>query len=90
MLTLFKHLPPCLVGMEACGTAPHWARAISALAHDVRRISPAYVKPYVKRSKTDAADAAVICEAVSRPQMRFVPVKAPTTKPSRCPTRLAA
>lgn len=75
--TLFEQLPPCLVGMEACGSAHHWARAISALGHDVRLISPAYVKPYVKRSKTDAADAAAICEAVGRPHMRFVPIKTP-------------
>lgn len=77
VLALFERLPPCLVGMEACGSAHHWARAISALGHEVRLISPAYVKPYVKRSKTDAADAAAICEAVSRPHMRFVPIKTP-------------
>jgi transposase len=61
--------------MEACATAHHWARQIRALGHDVRLIPPAYVKPYVRRSKTDAADAAAICEAVGRPSMRFVPVK---------------
>ena len=77
VLALFERLPRCLVGMEACGSAHHWARAISALGHDVRLIAPAYVKPYVKRSKTDAADAAAICEAVSRPHMRFVPIKTP-------------
>jgi transposase len=77
VLSLFERLSPCLVGMEACGSAHHWARAISALGHDVRMIAPAYVKPYVKRSKTDAADAAAICEAVSRPHMRFVPIKTP-------------
>ncbi len=77
VLALFERLPPCLVGMEACGSAHHWARAVSALGHEVRLISPAYVKPYVKRSKTDAADAAAICEAVSRPHMRFVPIKTP-------------
>ena len=75
VLALFERLPPCLVGMEACGSANHWARAVLALGHDVRLISPAYVKPYVKRSKTDAADATAICEAVSRPHMRFVPIK---------------
>jgi transposase len=61
--------------MEACGGAHHWARELASFGHEVRLISPAYVKPYVKRSKTDAADAAAICEAVSRPHMRFVPVK---------------
>lgn len=71
----FAGLPPCLVGIEACGTAHHWARVIRAHGHDVRLIPPAYVKPYVRRGKTDAADAAAICEAVSRPHMRFVPIK---------------
>jgi transposase len=71
----FSSLSPCLVGMEACATAHYWARQIRALGHEVRLIPPAYVKPYVRRSKTDAADAAAICEAVSRPNMRFVPVK---------------
>lgn len=77
VMALFEQLPPCLVGMEACGSAHHWGRSIAALGHEVRLISPAYVKPYVKRSKTDAADAAAICEAVSRPHMRFVPIKTP-------------
>jgi transposase len=71
----FATLPPCLVGIEACATAHHWARLIGASGHQVRLIPPAYVKPYVRRSKTDAADAAAICEAVGRPSMRFVPVK---------------
>jgi transposase len=75
VVEFFAALPPCLVGMEACATAHHWARQIRALGHDVRLIPPAYVKPYVRRSKTDAADAAAICEAVGRPSMRFVPVK---------------
>jgi transposase len=74
-LSFFAKLPPCLIGMEACGGAHHWARALASFGHSVRLISPLYVKPYVKRSKTDAADAAAICEAVSRPHMRFVPVK---------------
>jgi len=74
-LTFFERLSPCLVGMEACGGAHHWARELAALGHVARLISPLYVKPYVKRSKTDAADAAAICEAVGRPHMRFVPVK---------------
>ena len=62
-------------GMEACGTAHHWAREISKLGHTVRLMPPSYVKGYVKRSKNDAADAAAICEAVTRPSMRFVPIK---------------
>jgi transposase len=74
-LTFFERLSPCLVGMEACGGAHHWARELVKFGHTVRLISPLYVKPYVKRSKTDAADAAAICEAVGRPHMRFVPVK---------------
>src|SRR5919202_1651632 len=72
----FAALPPCLVGMEACGTAHHWARVIRSLGHEVRLMPPQYVKPCVRRGKNDAADAAAICEAVSRPSMRFVPVKA--------------
>jgi transposase len=63
--------------MEACGTAHHWARELIKLGHNVRQMPPAYVKPYVKRGKTDAADAEAICEAVTRPTMRFVPVKSP-------------
>jgi transposase len=77
VLDVLRALPPCLVGIEACGTAHHWAREIRALGHEVRLIPAAYVKPYVKRGKTDAADAEAICEAVSRPTMRFVPVKTP-------------
>src|ERR1700675_1468137 len=75
MLPFFAKLPPCLVGMEACGTSHHWARELSRLGHEVKLMPPAYVKPYVKRGKTDAADAEAICEAVTRPTMRFVPVK---------------
>ena len=71
----FADLPPCLVGIEACATAHYWARLIGASGHQVRLIPPSYVKPYVRRSKTDAADAEAICEAVGRPSMRFVPVK---------------
>ena len=75
VLPFFAKLPPCLVGMEACGTSHHWAREILKLGHEVRLMPPAYVKPYVKRGKTDANDAEAICEAVTRPTMRFVAVK---------------
>jgi len=77
MLPFFARLPSCLVGMEACGTSHYWARELIKLGHQVRQMPPAYVKPYVKRGKTDAADAEAICEAVARPTMRFVPVKSP-------------
>ena len=75
VLAFFKALPSCLVGIEACGTAHYWAREIRELGHEVRLMPPSYVAPYVKRGKTDAADAAAICEAVTRPTMRFVPIK---------------
>jgi transposase len=71
----FAQLPPCLVGMEACGSAHHWARVIGGYGHEVRLMPPAYVKPYVKRNKNDGRDAEGICEAVTRPTMRFVAVK---------------
>ena len=77
VLPFFAKLPSCLVGMEACGTSHHWARELIKLGHEVRLMPPAYVKPYVKRGKTDANDAEAICEAVTRPTMRFVPVKSP-------------
>ncbi len=77
VLPFFKRLPPCLVGMEACATSHYWTREITALGHDVRMMPARYVKPYVKRNKNDAADAEAICEAVTRPSMRFVPVKTP-------------
>ncbi len=75
VLAFFKKQPPCLVGMEACATAHHWAREIASLGHEVKLMPPRYVKPYVKRNKNDAADAEAICEAVTRPTMRFVAVK---------------
>jgi len=75
VLALFGGLEPCLVGMEACATAHHWARELAALGHEVKLMPPAYVKAYVKRNKNDAADAEAICEAVRRPTMRFVAVK---------------
>jgi len=71
----FANLAPCLVGMEACGSAHHWARQLEKLGHDARLMAPQFVKPYVKTNKNDAADAEAICEAVSRPNMRFVPIK---------------
>lgn len=74
-LPVFAKLPPCLIGIEACGTSHFWAREIQRLGHTVKLMPPVYVKPYVKRNKTDAADAEAICEAVTRPGMRFVPVK---------------
>ncbi len=77
LLETFANLPPCLVGMEACGGAHHWARKISELGHTVRIIAPQFVAPYRKSGKNDANDAEAICEAVARPNMRFVPVKTP-------------
>ena len=71
----FVNMPPCLIGMEACGSAHHWARKLRAMGHDVRLMAPQFVKPYVKTNKNDAADAEAICEAVGRPNMRFVPIK---------------
>lgn len=71
----FANLPSCLIGMEACGSAHHWARKLQSMGHTVKLIAPQYVKPYVKTNKSDAADAEAICEAVARPNMRFVAVK---------------
>ncbi|POA96999.1 IS110 family transposase, partial [Chromobacterium sinusclupearum] len=71
----FANLPPCLIGMEACGSAHHWARKLQSMGHVVKLMAPQYVKPYVKTNKNDAADAEAICEAVTRPNMRFVPIK---------------
>jgi transposase len=77
VLEFFRQLEATRIGMEACGAAHHWARELQALGHDVVLLPPQYVKPYVKRNKNDAADAEAICEAMSRPTMRFVPVKTP-------------
>ena len=77
VLAFFEKLPPCLVGIEACASSHHWSRELKALGHTVRLIPPAYVKPYVKRQKNDAADAEAICEAVTRVNMRFVASKTP-------------
>lgn len=75
MKTFFEALPPCLIGMEACATSHFWARQLLAFGHEVRLMPPSYVKAYLKRGKNDAADAEAICEAVTRPTMRFVPIK---------------
>ena len=75
MRAFFAGIAPCRVGMEACGSAHYWARELVAMGHEVVLMPPAFIKPYVKRGKNDAADAAAICEAMSRPDMRFVPVK---------------
>ncbi len=75
VLQFFASLKPCLVGIEACATAHHWGRELANVGHEVRLMPPRYVKPYVKRNKNDAADAEAICEAVTRPNMRFVPIK---------------
>lgn len=75
MATFFVNLPPCLIGIEACSSAHHWARKLNGMGHTVRLMAPQFVKPYVKTNKNDAADAEAICEAVGRPNMRFVPVK---------------
>ena len=75
VLSFFANLEPCLIGMEACGSAHYWARKLSELGHTVRLMAPQFVKPYVKTNKNDRNDAEAICEAVARPNMRFVPVK---------------
>ena len=77
VLAFFQKLPPCLVGIEACASSHHWSRELQSLGHSVRLMPPAYVKPYVKRQKNDATDAEVICEAVTRANMRFVETKTP-------------
>ena len=77
VLAFFEKLPPCLVGIEACASSHHWSRELQALGHTVRLMPPAYVKPYVKRQKNDSTDAEAICEAVTRPTMRFVATKTP-------------
>jgi transposase len=77
VLAFFQKVPPCLVGIEACASSHHWSRELQALGHTVRLMPPAYVKPYVKRQKNDAADAEAICEAVTRANMRFVATKTP-------------
>jgi len=75
LIPFFSNLPVCVIGIEACGGSHHWGRRLQALGHTVRLMAPQFVKAYVKGNKTDAADAEAICEAVSRPSMRFVPLK---------------
>src|SRR4029450_3063760 len=75
MIRYFERLPPVLVAIESCGSSHHWARLLQSFGHEVKLIPPQYVKAYVKRGKNDAADAEALCEAVTRPSMRFVPVK---------------
>ena len=77
VVSFFATLEPCLIGMEACGSAHYWARKLTELGHSVRLMAPQFVKPYVKTNKNDRNDAEAICEAVARPNMRFVPVKLP-------------
>src|ERR1700727_2139022 len=80
VLSFFDALPPSVIGLEACGSAHHWARELVKLGHDARLMPPNYVKAFVRRQKNDAADAAAICEAVSRPSMRFVAVRSVTNQ----------
>jgi len=75
MIAFFEKLPPAVIGIEACSGSHHWARQLRSFGHEAKLIPPQYVKPYVKRGKNDAADAEALCEAMSRPTMRFVPVK---------------
>jgi transposase len=75
MITFFEKLPPTVIGIEACGGSHHWARLLQSLGHEVKMLPPQFVKPYLKRGKNDAADAEALCEAMSRPTMRFVPIK---------------
>jgi transposase len=77
VLAFFARLQPCLIGIEACGGAHYWAGKLIELGHQVRMMAPQFVKPYVKTNKNDALDAEAICEAVTRPNMRFVPLKSP-------------
>ena len=90
LLPFFTKLEPCLVGVEACGTSHYWARELGKLGHEVKLMPPIYVKPYVKRGKTDANDAQAICEAVTRPTMRFVAIKSPEQQALLCQHRARA
>jgi len=87
VLPFFAKLEPCLIGIEACSSAHYWGRELTALGHQVKLMPPSYVKPYVKRGKSDAADAEAICEAVTRPTMRFVQVKSAEQQALLCQHR---
>ena len=87
MLPFFAKLEPCLIGIEACSSAHYWGRELTAFGHEVKLMPPAYVKPYVKRGKSDAADAEAICEAVTRPTMRFVEIKSAEQQAILCQHR---
>src|ERR1017187_5011242 len=82
MIAFFQKLAPTVIAIEACGGSHHWARLLTSFGHEVKLIAPQLVKPYVKRGKNDAADAEALCEAMSRPTMRFVPVKSPEQQAS--------
>ena len=82
MIAFFKTLAPTVIGIEACGASHHWARLLRSFGHEVKLIAPQLVKPYVKRGKNDAADAEALCEAMSRPTMRFVPTKSTEEQPA--------
>ena len=84
VLAFFQKLPPCLIGIGACASSHHWSRELQGLGHTVRLMPPAYVKPYVKRHKNDAVDAEAICEAVTRPNMRFVGRSTPSSRAAWC------
>ena len=84
VLAFFKQLPPCLVGIEACASSHYWSRELQGLGHNVRLMPPAYVKPYVKRQKNDAADAEAICEAVTRANMRSCQRRRPSNRAGWC------
>ncbi|SEB14159.1 Transposase [Variovorax sp. YR216] len=90
VVEFFANLPPCLIGMEACGSAHHWARKLQTLGHTVKLMAPQFVKPYVKSNKIDAADAQAICEAVGRPSMRFVPLKSVENQGAHLPVQVRA
>ena len=81
MVVFFERLPPTVVAIEACGGSHHWARLLQSFGHEVKLIPPQYVKPYVKRGKNDAADAEALCEAMSRPTMRFGRSRPPSSRP---------
>jgi transposase len=88
MVAFFEKLPPTVIAIEACGASHHWGRRLHSFGHTVRLIAPQLVKPYVKRGKNDAADAEALCEAMSRPTMRFVPVKTAEQQAAIKPRRL--